>query len=161
MESNAWLLNFGDGENAAVGERELLHLVPQPDLFEVPLAPGHCSRVLVWQNQVLPVWDVLAWLKPGTPAKDARLAAVVGYQSRRREPPQFGAMVLAEPPGRIRVSDSQACELPQGQACWAEIAISCFLHQEKPIAVLDLPQMFSGALAAWSASQGAAKTRQA
>ncbi|MDP2826549.1 MAG: hypothetical protein Q8O52_28170 [Sulfuritalea sp.] len=148
MESIAWLLNFGDGQLAAVGKRELLHLVPQPELFEVPRTPRHCSRVLIWQHRVVPVWDILAWIKPGSRAKDAGLVAVVGYQSRRRQTPQFGAMVLAEPPSRIGVTDAQACELSREQSAWGEIAISCFRHEEKPVAVLDLPLMFSGAFAA-------------
>lgn len=155
MKSIAWLLNFGDGELAAVGERELIHLVSQPKLFEVPRAPGHCSRVLLWQNRTLPVWDMLAWLKPDSAAKDASLAAVVGYQSRRRQAPQFGAMMLVEPPSRIEVANSQACELPREQPAWGEIASSCFCHLDRPMAVLDIPLIFSGTFAAGASARRA------
>jgi hypothetical protein len=147
MEAGAWLLDFGGGSHAAVGLRELLHLVPQPGLFEVPRTPRHCARALIWQNQVVPVWDVLAWLRPGVRADGAGLAAIVGYQSRRGQAPQFGALLLAEPPGRIDVSDDQACGLPPDQPRWGEIANSCFRHRDAPVAVLDLPKMFSGAFA--------------
>jgi hypothetical protein len=147
MEARAWLLNFGDGTRAAIGLPELLHVVPQPGLFEVPRTPRHCSRALVWQNHVVPVWDVLAWLRPGTHADRPELAAIVGYQSRRGQPPRFGALLLAEPPGRIGVSDDQACGLPPGQPRLDEIACSCFRHGDAPVAVLDLPLMFSGAFA--------------
>lgn len=147
MESIAWLLNFGDGQLAAVGKRELLHLVPQPELFEVPRTPRHCSRVLIWQSRAVPVWDLCAWLAPGCRTESAPLAAIVGYQSQRRQQPRFGAVLLTEPPGRIAVKDSDACELPGGQPRWSNIAISCFLHGETPVAILDLPLMYSGALA--------------
>lgn len=147
MESSAWLLNFGDGQLAAVGKRELLHLVPLQGLFDVPRAPRHCSRVMLWQHHVVPVFDMLAWLGVGSGASDAGLVAVVGYQSRRRQIPQFGALLLAEPPARIVVSDAQACELSPQQSAWDKLAISCFRHEENPVAVLDLPLMFSRAFA--------------
>lgn len=147
MESAAWLLNFGEGQIAAVGKRELLHLVPQPEIFEVPRTPRHCSRVLIWQNRVVPVWDVRAWLSPGSRTESAPLAAIVGYQSQRRQQPRFGALLLIKPPDRIAVNDSDACELPREQLGWRKLAISCFLHGENPVAILDLPLMYSGALA--------------
>lgn len=146
MESSAWLLNFGGGQLAALGKRELLHLVPLHGLFDVPRTPRHCSRAMLWQHHVVPVWDMLAWLAPGSRA-DAGLVAVVGYQSRRRQAPQFGALLLAEPPARIVVTDAQACELSPEQSAWDKLAISCFRHEENPVAVLDLPLMFSRAFA--------------
>ena len=147
MEANAWLLNFGDGESAAVGRRELLHLVPQPVLLDVPRTPRHCSRVLIWQNHVVPVWDVLAWLRPGISTGSKAVAAVVGYQSRRRQMPQFGALLLAEAPHRIEVADAQSCEFARDRPLWSEIGCSCFRHEERSLAILDLPLMFSAALA--------------
>jgi hypothetical protein len=147
VDASAWLLHFGDGESAVVGERELLHLVPQPTLLMVPRAPAHCRRVMEWQNRLLPTWDVLEWLSPGAGERDARLAAVVGYQLRRKEMPRFGAVMLEEPPSRVKVSDTQACELPGGRPGLRDIAISCFLHEQQPVPVLDLPRMFARAMA--------------
>lgn len=149
MTTMAWLLNFGDGELAAVGERELLHLVPQSDSFEVPRVPRHCRHVVAWQHRVVPVWDVLEWLRPGSGSKETRLTAVVGHQSQRGQAPRFGALLLVEPPSRIEVCNSQACELDGGQAAWREIAISSFRREGTalPVPVLDLPLMFSASMA--------------
>jgi len=146
MESAAWLVHFGGGESAVLGERELLHLVPQPALLAVPRTPAHCRHVIQWQNRLLPVWNVLEWLRPGVGNTHAQLVAVVGYQLRRKEMPRFGAIMLGEPPSRIKVSDIQACELPEGRSGLDKIASACFRHEQKPMAVLDLPRMFSGAL---------------
>lgn len=158
MTTFAWLLNFGDGEVAAVGQRELLHLVPQSSTYEVPRTPRHCRRVLAWQNQLVPVWDILEWLRPGRSDGQAALAAVVGYQERRRQVPRFGALMLTEPPRRIEVCNSQACELDKGQSAWHGIAISSFRHEgaSEPVPVLDLPLMFSAELAGGAATQGSA-----
>lgn len=142
-ESPAWLLNIGGGRIVCCGERELLHLVEQPELAEVPLAPRHCPRVLPWQGALLPVWDIHAWLASDSVTAQVPLVVIVGYQSRRRELPRFGAMVLAEPPIRTRVADSQGCPLPVDEPGWHDIALSCFMHQGSAVPILDLPRMFS------------------
>lgn len=159
MTTIAWLLNFGRGELAAVGERELLHLVPQSEFFEVPRVPRHCRRVLAWQNRLVPVWSVLEWLRPGSDSMEARLSAVVGHQLQRGQAPQFGALLLVEPPVRIEVLNSQACELDASQAAWGEITISSFRHEgiSQPVPVLDLPLMFSAALTGSAALQAFAE----
>ncbi len=146
MESIAWLLDFGGGELAAVGKRELLHLVPQPELFAVPRTPRHCSRTLIWQSRVVPVWDVRAWLAAGHCTESAPLAAVVGYQARAGQSPQFGALLLTEPPERITVADADACDPPGEPSGWRELASSCFRHDGDPVAILDLPRMYSADL---------------
>ena len=145
-ETPAWLLNIGSGRVVGVGERELLHLVEQPQLQEVPLAPHHCRNVLAWQGELLPVWDVRAWLDHADLTEHAPLVGIVGYQSRRGEIPRFGAVILAEPPKRTLVADSQACALPADQPGWEKIAISCFEHEGEAVPVLDLTRMFTRAL---------------
>lgn len=144
MESTAWLLNFGGSHLAAVGKRELLHLVQQPTLFDVPRTPRHCSRVMIWQNRMVPVWDIVDWLAPGSSAESANLLAVFGYQSARRQVPRFGAMSLAVPPLRVAIADSLACELTLQQTAWRKITSSCFLYEKTPTGILDLPLIFSG-----------------
>ncbi len=141
-DSTAWIMDF-DGAVAAVGERELLHLLPQPELLEVPLAPRHCAHVIAWQDTLLPVWDVRAWLVPDSGKTTPSIAAIVGYQARRRQTPNFGTLMLTEPPSRVVISDAQFCELPEDQPGWRSIAISCFDFNGKPVPILDLPSMFS------------------
>lgn len=141
-ESKAWLLDFGGETLVAVGERELLHLVPQPQLLAVPLAPPHCHSVLEWQKHLLPVWDVRAWLGQCSEDAAATLVAIVGYQHRPRQTPMFGVVALASPPQRVIVKDSDACALPDGRP-WQAIARSCFKHGRQPVPILDLVAMFA------------------
>lgn len=140
-KSNAWLLNLGSDRSVALGEREVLHLLPEPQLFDVPLAPDYCAQVLRWQDQLLPVWDLRVWL--GDHSEHPELVAIVGYQRHVRQTPLFGALLLAEPPVRLQVSDELACGLPEGIP-WPDIACSCFLHGQGPVPILDLNKMFSG-----------------
>lgn len=145
--STAWLLNVGAERPVAIGERELLHLVPEPELFSVPLAPSHCARVLPWQGQLLPVWDLGVWLDHTATERHPGVAAIVGYQSRPGDTPQLGAIVLAKPPTRITVADSQACPLPADTPQLSTIAIACFLRDQLPIPILDIHTLFSTPLA--------------
>lgn len=140
---NAWLLDFGAACQAAVGTRELLHLVDAPITFAVPYTPEYCRSVVLWQERLLPVMDIAARL--GTPARTAPFLAVIGYQQQRGKYPQFGALMLCSPPRQLTVSDEQACRLPDENSAWRELAISCFEHQGAPVPVLNLCRIFSSA----------------
>lgn len=142
-ETPAWLINIGTGRIVGAGERELLHLVEHPELFEVPLAPHHCRHVLAWQGQLLPVWDLHAWLEGESSAQTTPLVVIVGYQLHHGEMPKFGGITLLEPPQRTYVADSQVCPLPSDVAGWCDIALTAFMHQDQAVPILDLPRMFS------------------
>lgn len=140
---NAWVLDFGMGCRAAVGARELLHLIDVPATFAVPCTPVYCRRVLFWQDRLLPLMDLASRL--GAAAQDAPFIAVVGYQQKRGEYPQFGALQLLSPPVQVTVGDEQACQLPQNYRDWDELAISCFNHLGEAVPVLNLQRLFSTA----------------
>lgn len=138
---NAWILDFGLSYRAAVGGRELLHLIDVPATFAVPCTPAYCRKVVSWQERLLPVMDI-AYRLGGT-AQQAQFIAVVGYQQRRGEYPQFGALLLSSPPLQVAVSDEQACKLPENAQGWEELAISCFDYQGDAVPVLDLNRLFN------------------
>ncbi len=138
---NAWLLDFGGACQAAVGTRELLHMVDMPASFAVPCTPAHCRRVVLWQERLLPVMDIAVRLGGASPATSSFIG-VVGYQRQRGEYPQFGALALASPPRQLAVTDDQACRLPEEHSAWRELAISCFEHQGVPVPVLNLNRIF-------------------
>lgn len=137
---NAWILDFGMGYRAAVGGRELLHLIDVPTTFAVPCTPLYCRRVVFWQERLLAVMDIASRLS-GT-SQQAQYIAVVGYQQRRGEYPQFGALQLASPPLKASVSDEQACMLPEQTRGWDELAISCFDYFGDAVPVLNLNRLF-------------------
>lgn len=138
--ANAWLLDFGDACRAAVGARELLHLIDAPVTFEIPLAPAYCHQVVKWQDRLLPVLDMSMRLG-GAPQMGAFLA-VVGYQQRRGEFPQFGALRLSAPPRQLSVGDDQSCALPETADAWQPWVISCFEQRGQAIPILNLGRVF-------------------
>lgn len=139
---NAWILDFGTSHRAAVGGRELLHLIDVRTTFAVPCTPSYCRSVVFWQEQLLPVMDIASLL--GGKSKEAQFIAIVGYQQKRGEQPQFGALMLASPPLQVAVSDEQACRLPENALDWGKLAISCFDYQGDAMPVLNLTRLFNG-----------------
>ncbi len=145
--SSAWLLALDHSLRAAVGERELIQLIETPILLDVPLSPSYCRQALIWNQILLPVMNLAAWLhRQSTAPPESRLAGVFGYLPAPGAKPAYGALLLAGIPERIRVTDEQACLLPKQPAGWRNLAIACFNHSGHPVPVLDLPHIFSGGL---------------
>ena len=143
----AWLLDFGARQMAAVGLREVLHVAFEPQLARIPQSPPHCSRIVVVEGQILPAWDVAAWLGVGDPGRIDPLCAVVAYRAARSAQVELGALLLAGPPRRIEVGDEDSCELPAGSAArWRAISSACVGHGGRALPILDLAFMFSDAL---------------
>ena len=150
-EANAWLLDLGRGRHAAVGELEMVHVLPEPPtLFEIPRTPDYCRQVLVWQGEVLPVMDIAMrlWAQPSEvprPLGGARdLVAIAAFQQRPGDVPRHGGLLLRGMPARIVVSDANACELPDSLQAWRPYALSCFDYSGVgPVPVLNLRGTFS------------------
>jgi hypothetical protein len=148
-DSAAWILALDGALRAAVGERELVHLIEAPTLLDVPLSPYYCRQALVWNNALLPAMDLAAWLRQGQPVQCRwPLAGVFAYQTKPGAEPAYGALLLAGIPERTRVADDSACALPKQPAGWRTLAVSCFKRGDDPIPILDLPHLFTGGLLA-------------
>lgn len=145
--SSAWFLRLDRAAElfAASGERELIYLIQFPKLFDVPGSPSWCRHVLNWQGRLLPAVNLEAWFNDRRSDGDYPVAAVVAYQQAPGSVPQYGALLLAEPPQLISVDDRQSCPLPDE---WANVALACFEHdvvgQPLPVPILDLYRIFSG-----------------
>lgn len=138
-------MDFGKKRLAAIGERELLHIVYQPRLHRLPQAESHCDRVMAWEGGFLPVWDLAGWFHWKQAASSSSLIAVVGYASADTGRVQRGALSIPVPPKRISVRDEDAAALPDHR--WERIANSCFLHEAIRVPTLDLVAMFDGPIA--------------
>lgn len=144
-EASAWLLTLDAELRAAVGEREMIHLVQAPALFAIPDTPPYCRHVLLWQDEIVPVLDLAAWLRGDRAAAKPPLVGIFAYQTPTATI-AYGALPLLAAPARRRVSDDQACALPEQPPGWARVALSCFREGDRPVPILDLPYLFSRAL---------------
>jgi chemotaxis signal transduction protein len=150
-EVTAWLLDLGHGLHAAVGEREIIHVLPDPPpMFEIPRSPAYCRRLLIWQDELLPLMNLAGRVtaRPVAPAEaqpgDDGLVAIAAFQRHPGEAPRHGGLLLRGTPSRVGVSDANACGLPEAPGGWRQFAISCFEHADLgPVPVLDLQSVFS------------------
>lgn len=145
-DSTAWILELDSQLYAAVGELDMVHLLQSPPLLTIPGTPYYCNTVLVWQDRIIPLLDLLAWLEGYPLPREHTVVAICAYQTQPKAPVQYGALSLATIPTRARFSDEQTCALPKQPSGWRELAISCVMDQERTIPILDLPHIFSAAL---------------
>ncbi len=140
--SKAWVLELGGGLMAAIGERQLQHLVHQPSLHHVPRTPPHASQVLFWTKGVLPLVNMTRMILGDDNSAACLIAGVVVYQTSSSAPLGYGAISLAGPPRRIVVSDELACPLPVNLESWGFLFNACFEWDGQPVPVLALDQVF-------------------
>ncbi|MFM9888144.1 MAG: chemotaxis protein CheW [Burkholderiales bacterium] len=146
-EINAWCLDVGDARIAAIGVGHLRHLVAKPELFEIPQTPAGCGRVFVWNDAIIPVWDVPRSLGVTREFTEANVLAVVAFQLQRDAPTQIAGIALTGPPVRINVVEPTSCALPDPARVWKRIASSCFRNGDQVLPVLDFAKMFGAATA--------------
>lgn len=142
----AWFIHVAIEFPAALGERELMHIVETPALERVSQTPCHCQYILVWEDELLPVTDLKAWLIGEATDPSIAKVGIVGWQEAYETTPHYGALLFSDIPRRITVADEHACALPPEPVRWQDIAIWCFQHEERVGPILDVPRIFSGAL---------------
>jgi chemotaxis signal transduction protein len=140
----AWLLSFGDGLYAAIGDREMQYVIHSPVTTRIPISPFYCDQVLIWNNQLLPVFDLASWLTGGKQVCQNALIGVVAYSYRHQHTLHYAGLRLHVAPKRLRVYDEQACVLPEENTSWGKVAVSCFKYLgDRHIPILDLQTVFS------------------
>lgn len=142
-----WLLHLNGGLRAAVGIREMLFVLPkEPIAYKVPRAPVHAGRVILWQEQPVPLIDLYVYLRGTQPLASQMMIGVVACAAGAEANPvtRFGALILSRPPERIEVADEQACGLPKEPVAWRSIAASCFRHPvHGAVPILDLASLLT------------------
>ena len=146
-DCNAWMVPLRGEHRAAVGELELVHVLPDaPELFTVLKAPAHCRQVFLWEGRVLPVFDLSRWLGEEPDGGESAHLAVFRYRREAGGALRYGSLVIQGAPRQVLVNDSQACKLPADTPAWREVANACFDYGGRPVPVLNLPRIFETAL---------------
>ena len=144
--ATAWVMQLDHQMSAAVGQMELIHIVDNPELYKIPKAPTYCGHVILWNNRIIPVMDLSAWLNDSTVVYRRSLIAIAVYRDQNNEL-KYGGIHLSDTPATETVHDEQACALPLTSSKWREVSISCFRSSDNnPVPILDVPTIFSAAL---------------
>lgn len=145
--ATAWVIQLDHQMSGAVGQTELIHIVDNPEFYKIPKAPAYCDHVLLWNNRIIPVMDISAWLNDSTVVYRRSLVAIAVYRDQNNEL-KYGGIHLSDTPVMETVNNEQACALPLTSSKWSEISISCFRSSDNnPVPILDVPTIFSTALA--------------
>jgi chemotaxis signal transduction protein len=143
-DCNAWMVPLRGNHRVAVGELELVHILPdRPELFPVLKAPRHCRQVFLWEGLVVPVFDLSLWLgeEGADDSEDAHLG-VFRYRPSGGQSLRYGSLIIEGAPRQVLVNDSQACGLPDGRESWHQVADACFDYGGRPVPILNLPRIF-------------------
>ncbi len=149
----AWLLQITQGIEVALAQFEVVHIVDKPASYEIPQAPAYCKHVVIWNNRIIPVVNLMAWMTgEAQPAED--IIAVINYQDEHGDY-HYGGLGLANIPVLTHVRDAMHCKLPENEGKWDKIAVSCFKTEfGQKVPILDALMLFSSHLQRFS--QGAA-----
>jgi chemotaxis signal transduction protein len=148
MKASAWIISLTDTVSAAVGEFELVHVLPDtPELFTLPKAPHYCRQVFVWQNRIIPVMNLAErfGLEKNAVTDKRVVVCIFAYRTEKTALPEYGALFLTAAPKRSEVSDTQACPLPTDLSSWANYVRCCFQDREskQAIPILKLERLFT------------------
>ncbi|MGE4243557.1 chemotaxis protein CheW [Ramlibacter sp.] len=153
----AWLLEYGDGRQAAFGLHATLALLDEPACAYVPGAPAHVLGLMRWEGRRLPLVD-LARLDETPPSAGhggnsaPPHALVLAWQGAGEDAVQLAAVAAPRRVTMIEVRDDQQCATPDEAGTLSLLAASWFLHEGRPVAVVDTWRLFSGWLAQARAS---------
>lgn len=141
--SRAWVLDFGKDIQAACGHHEMWQVLISPTVFSVPCTPFYCDTVLIFQDNILPVLDIISLLAGQKIVQQNRVIGIAIYQENPDDIIHYAGVQLAEMPRSIFVSDDQMCDLSAELPFQEPLAISCFSHQNQKIPIIDFAYLFS------------------
>ena len=148
MKASAWIISITDTLSAAIGQFELVHILPDnPRLFTVPKTPYYCHQVLIWQNKIIPVMNLAARFdhEAKSTLDEHSIIAIFAYQNEITTLIEYGALFVNTTPRRVDISDDQACPLPPDLQPLRHY-MSCCIQEtdtEKVIPILKLERLFA------------------
>ena len=140
-ESNAWLLTFNNKDSVAIGEKELLHIITEPELHYVPKAKKYCQNIISWQDQILPVTNINGYVN-NSEAKLSNIIGIVAYRPTDTDEIKYSAIDLTGIPKKITVNDEQACQITDEIKQWKPYSVACFNYNDKATPIINLSAFF-------------------
>ncbi|MGB5396801.1 MAG: chemotaxis protein CheW [Gammaproteobacteria bacterium] len=143
----AWIMNINEQLYASVSQMELVHIINEPCYTAIPGAPAYCHKVIVWNDNILPVIDLSGLLNSAAVQSKREVVAVIIYRNGNDEI-HYGGIILAKSPDLEFVENTQLCSLPTHTQKLKEIALSCFKSRAgHEVPILDMTRVFSSVAA--------------
>jgi len=143
-QATAWVLQFSNGLNAAIGEREMIQIIDKPVLSPLKNTHTFCQQQIHWQGIELPVTDFRDWFTESDAVRKTNdYVVIVAYPREEGEKIGYAGIVIEAIPFRQQVKNNQVCTLPEPEQKWQPISISCFSYEGRATPILNLIALFS------------------
>ena len=140
----AWLMQIDRLSRVALGQLELVHIIPSPEYVEIPKSHDYCNRVVLWNKKIIPVMDISMLVNRVPSYIENNAVAVAIYRDKNTEDIKYGGIQLTDMPILESVDNSQAVSKSELPDKWDMVSISCFQMSENEIVpVLDVRRLFS------------------
>lgn len=139
----AWIMNVDETLFASVSQMELVHIINNPCYTHIPGAPDYCRKVIIWNDNILPVVDMSHILNTDHVTTGSEVVAVIIYRNFKNEI-HYGGIVLSGSPNLEFVDNEQICKFPDHSNNLQDISLSCFTSKDGHIVpILDITKIFS------------------
>ena len=139
----AWIMNIDEDLYVSISQMELVHILNDPPCVQIPQAPPHCNRTLLWNDALLPIIDLSLLLEHKTPDRAGDVVAVAIYQDAKGEHRYGGIRQLGSPKLEY-VTNDQVCALPGHFDRLTPATLSCFSSTSgHSVPILDVSRLFS------------------
>jgi hypothetical protein len=110
----------------------------------VPLTPESCSQVVFWGDRIVPLIS-LGDITDQQAGAAMPAVVIVAYQTQPNTPLSYVALGVKSDPVKIKVSDKQACDLPDrfAEDIWEPLALSAFSRNGQPVPILNITMLCS------------------
>ena len=140
----AWLMQIDRLSRVALGQLELVHIIPSPEYIEIPKSHDYCKRVVLWNKKIIPVMDISMLVNKVPSYIENNAVAVAIYRDAISEEIKYGGIQLTDMPVLEKVDNSQAVAKVELPDKWNRVSISCFqLAEDEVVPVLDVCRLFS------------------
>jgi len=140
----AWLMQIDRMSRVALGQLELVHIIPSPEYVEIPKSHDFCKRVVLWNKKIIPVMDISMLVNKVPAYVENNAVAIAIYRDANSDAIKYGGIQLTDMPVLEKVDNSQAVSKAELPEKWNGVSISCFkLVENEVVPVLDVCRLFS------------------
>ena len=147
-EVAAWLMQIDRLSKVAVGQLELIHIIAEPEYIDIPRAPEYCKRIVVWNNSVIPVFDLSLLINKTSAFYQHNAVAVALYSDMVTQKIKYGGIQLIDMPTLDKVTNKQHISEIEMPEHWRSISISGYRSKDNDVVpILNISRLFSTELA--------------
>jgi chemotaxis signal transduction protein len=139
----AWIMKLNSSLYASISQMELVHIVNNPVFVQVPKSPTFCEKIIIWNDNVLPVVDLNQLYDQPAPVEEHKVVAVIIFRDDNNDL-HYGGIALKSSPMLEYVNNSQSCTIPAHATPLQDVTLACFTSEQgHQVPILNMTKIFS------------------